>query len=843
LATDQNATAQTTFGNVTLGGGGYVTGIIGCPGQQNLFYAKTDVGGAYRWDEATQSWIPLLDWNSQNQTTYQGVESFAIDPQDPSKLYILAGTSYWNSGNTAILRSTNYGNTFAITDVTSKFKANGNGADRQKGESLAVDPNLGSILFCGTRANGLFKSTDSGVTWNSVSSLNVGTSSISFVLFDPQTGTPGSATQRIFVGVFRTGSANFYVSNDGGATWTAVAGSPTASMPERCALASNNYLYLTYGVDPNGALMKYNVTNGTWLNCSPSGTKTYCGISVCATNPNKLIATTYSEWLQQPWGWGDRIFVSTNGGTNWTDIIANGQVTMNANGFPYIVNNAIHWAGALVMDPFNSDRVFVGSGNGIFSTSNLNSGLTTSTWKFTVKGLEETVPIDFLSVPGGPLLNSVGDQGGFVHTDITVSPTIKMSQARDFAYASQKPNFVVTVLTSSNCYYSTAPFTTWTQFPAAPNGMTDGNVAVSADGSTVLWRSTASSTNACYVNTNPATSWVPSSGLTFSASPAGDPLNSSKFYAYNSSDGYVYSSTNTGFNFYRAGKPGTGGGAMRVAPGFEGHVWVPLGGGGVKYSTNSGVTFWSGNLYDCDAVTFGKTAPGTSYPAIFIWGMPTSSSTPGMYRSNDQGATWVRVNDDAHQYGGRGNAGLIVGDMNVHGRVYMSTAGRGVVYMSSSVPVTGIAVAPASVFTYPTATQPLSAALSPTNATYTSVTWASADTNVASVSASGLLTANSAGTTTITATALDGGFTAGCNVTVTNLPPVMLTSEHTSDNSSLTLSWPIAYTGWLLQVQTNAPDAGLGTNWFAIPGSVATNQILVPIDATSGSVFYRLISP
>ena len=68
-----------------------MTGIIGCPGQQNLFYAKTDVGGAYRWDEATQSWIPLLDWNSQNQTTYQGVESFAIDPQDPSKLYILAG--------------------------------------------------------------------------------------------------------------------------------------------------------------------------------------------------------------------------------------------------------------------------------------------------------------------------------------------------------------------------------------------------------------------------------------------------------------------------------------------------------------------------------------------------------------------------------------------------------------------------------------------------------------------------------------------------------------------------------------------------------------------------------
>ena len=217
-----------SFGNVTMGGGGYVTGIIACPSQQNLIYAKTDVGGAYRWEESTQSWIALLDWNSQDETTYQGVESLAIDPQAPGRLYILAGTCYWNSGKTAILRSSDYGNTFAITDVTSKFKAHGNGSDRQKGEGLAVDPNKGSILFCGTRANGLFKSTDSGVTWNAVSSPAWGVRASASCLFDPATGTPGNATQRIFVGVFRAGE-NFYVSDDGGSTWTSSAGSPSAS--------------------------------------------------------------------------------------------------------------------------------------------------------------------------------------------------------------------------------------------------------------------------------------------------------------------------------------------------------------------------------------------------------------------------------------------------------------------------------------------------------------------------------------------------------------------------------------------------------------------------------------
>ena len=98
------------------------------------------------------------------------------------------------------------------------------------------------------------------------------------------------------------------------------------------------------------------------------------------------------------------------------------------------------------IDPFNANRVFVGSGNGIFATENLNSGLTVSTWKFTVKGLEETVPLDFISVPGGPFLTSVGDQGGFIHPDITVSPASgSMSQSSGFAFASKRTNFIARV--------------------------------------------------------------------------------------------------------------------------------------------------------------------------------------------------------------------------------------------------------------------------------------------------------------------------------------------------------------------------------------------------------------
>jgi uncharacterized protein with beta-barrel porin domain len=60
-------------------------------------------------------------------------------------------------------------------------------------------------------------------------------------------------------------------------------------------------------------------------------------------------------------------------------------------------------------------------------------------------------------------------------------------------------------------------------------------------------------------------------------------------------------------------------------------------------------------------------------------------------------------------------------------------------------------------------------------------------------------------------------------------------------STNLNLSWPAGYTGWRLQVQTNALNAGLGTNWFDVAGSSQTNNVALPMDATKGSIFYRLV--
>ncbi len=62
-------------------------------------------------------------------------------------------------------------------------------------------------------------------------------------------------------------------------------------------------------------------------------------------------------------------------------------------------------------------------------------------------------------------------------------------------------------------------------------------------------------------------------------------------------------------------------------------------------------------------------------------------------------------------------------------------------------------------------------------------------------------------------------------------------------SGQLTLAWPASHLGWRLEAQTNSLTTGLGTNWFTVTGTTATNSWVVPIDAANAAVFYRLISP
>jgi hypothetical protein len=85
---------------------------------------------------------------------------------------------------------------------------------------------------------------------------------------------------------------------------------------------------------------------------------------------------------------------------------------------------------------------------------------------------------------------------------------------------------------------------------------------------------------------------------------------------------------------------------------------------------------------------------------------------------------------------------------------------------TNNVPVTGVSLSPATASVAVNATTQLTATVAPSNATNKTVNWSSSNTNVATVSSSGLVTGRAAGTATITATTQDGNRTATSTVTV-----------------------------------------------------------------------------
>ena len=590
------AQAQTyNWKPVKIHGGGFVSGILFHPDEPGLMYCRTDIGGSYRWNPTNDTWISLLDFLGypNNEWSLVGTESIGLDAQNPNRLYLSCG---WLGNPSEIMISTNRGATF--TRINSPFVIRANNDGRGSGERFGVDPNLGSTIFYGTRENGLWKSVNYAANWAKVNSFPVNTTTngvgISFMEFIRSSGTPGSATPVIWVGVSQTGT-NLFRSTDAGLTWTGIAtnGVPTNCLPLRAAQDGLGNMYITFcdaagpGGISTGVVRKFNLTTLDSLNVTPPvGQGGYGGVSVDRQNPNRIVVTTANRW----WPMSD-IYRSTNGGTNWTAVY-NGTVDTSSAPWVGAGGNVVQgWMFDVKIDPYNSNRVYYVTGGGIFSSYNFTAA--TPTWQFRSTGLEETaftsIGVNLASPPSGPQFWSVlGDMGGFSHYDLDASPALtnfhNPNGANNYGidFAEQSPNVVVRTYKdfsgSRGGYISTNYGRTWSLFPATPPpAQTDsgpGYVAISADGTRLVWTISGS---APYYSTDRGVTWTPCAGSNLTPTESwiepfsfSDRVNPNKFYLYYRNTGGVFVSTDGGASFDLATTISAWGDSMRPAYGRKG---------------------------------------------------------------------------------------------------------------------------------------------------------------------------------------------------------------------------------------------------------------------------------
>ncbi|MFI1035052.1 1,4-beta-glucanase [Streptomyces sp. NPDC020951] len=682
--------------NAVVGGTGFVTGVLFHPAVRGLAYARTDIGGAYRWDDRAARWTPLTDHLGWDDWNLLGVEALAVDPAHPDRVYLALGAyaQSW-AGNGAVLRSEDRGATWTRSDLTVKLGANENG--RGMGERLLVDPRDSDTLWLGTRHDGLLKSTDRGATWAAANGFP---------------GVPTASGQGVclLVAVGRTLYAgwadsdgttpNLYRTADG-VTWEAVPGAPAgaaAKVPVRAAYdCHTRELYVTYADAPgpngqsDGSVHKLAVARDTWTEVtpvSPGGADAfgYGGVAVDARRPGAVVVSTNNRWAAV-----DTLYRTTDGGRTWTSL--KDSAVFDVSETPYLEWGADApkfgwWIQAVGIDPYDSKHIVYGTGATLYGTRDLKH------WAPQIRGLEEASVVQLVSPPVGEahLLSGSRDIGVLYHERLTASPSRGMAtnpvfgSATGLAQAAAKPSYVVRTGWGDhgNGAHSADGGRTWAPFEAQPALAKDapGPIAVNADGSALLWSFVHwdGTRYPAHRSADNGATWTEIASFPKGATPVADPVDPAVFYAYDMDTGTVLASTDSGLTFTaRATGLPSGDSQFKLvaAPGRTGDLWLSTKWNGLYRSTDGGATF--AQVDSCWAsytLGFGKAAAGADYPAIYQVGSTEASTA--VYRSDDGAKSWVRINDDAHQWGWTGE--IIVGDPRVYGRVYLATNGRGIQY-------------------------------------------------------------------------------------------------------------------------------------------------------------------
>jgi photosystem II stability/assembly factor-like uncharacterized protein len=329
---------------------GRVTAIVVDPTDSNLVYAATAQGGVWKTSDGGATWTPQNDNNVS-----LAIGALAMDPSNHLVLYAgtgegnFSGDSYYGNG---VLNTTDGGATPWAELATSTF------AGLRFGR-LAVTPGTPTRLLAAT-SSGLFRSIDSGITWNAMGGLPA--IAATDVVIDPAApttvyaafwgggiyksinagavtptwtklagGLPTSNFTRIALGISASSSQTlyalmsnssysvnqFYVTMDGGTSWSSI-GLPGGN------IGGQGFYNLNCAVDPTTPDIVYLSSISLWKAIRSGTTWTITDIGGPFHPDNHALAFDPANHLVIYAGSDGGIYRSSDGGATWSDSINKG---------------------------------------------------------------------------------------------------------------------------------------------------------------------------------------------------------------------------------------------------------------------------------------------------------------------------------------------------------------------------------------------------------------------------------------------------------------------------------------------------------------------------------------
>jgi photosystem II stability/assembly factor-like uncharacterized protein len=156
---------------------------------------------------------------------------------------------------------------------------------------------------------------------------------------------------------------------------------------------------------------------------------------------------------------------------------------------------------------------------------------------------------------------------------------------------------------------------------------------------------------------------------------AADRKNGNTYYFFD--EGIFYRSQDGGKNWkVRSTLPNSYRVYVEAAPERAGTVWVSLGSNGLYVTRDGGANFEKiASVKQSHLFGLGRHPAGSPHSALYVYGEVDGGAEPALYASDDDGKSWNNITDPNQMMGN--DPTILRGDMQVYGRVYIGTGGRG----------------------------------------------------------------------------------------------------------------------------------------------------------------------